>query len=78
MLISWTKLLFTLIVNKRKIQIKLKSLFASLILGFRPAAKHVCTTDETDASAETLQCGHTYHFKHAIFFSGIYGRAYGH
>ena len=50
MLISWTKLLFTLIVNKRKIQIKLKSLFASLILGFRPAAKHVCTTDETDAT----------------------------
>ena len=33
MLISWTKLLFTLIVNKRKIQNKLKSLFASLILG---------------------------------------------
>ena len=33
MLISWTKLLITLIVNKRKIQNKLKSLFASLILG---------------------------------------------
>ena len=50
MLISWTKLLFTLIVNKRKIQNKLKSLFASLILGFRPAAKRASTTDETDAT----------------------------
>ena len=50
MLISWTKLLFTLIVNKRKIQNKLKSLFASLILGFRPATKRASTTDETDAT----------------------------
>ena len=50
MLISWTKLLFTLIVNKRKIQSKLKFLFASLILGFRPAAKRASTTDETDAT----------------------------
>ena len=50
MLISWTKLLFTLIVNKRKIQNKLKSLFASFILGFRPAAKPASTTDETDAT----------------------------
>ena len=48
MLISWTKLLFMLIVNKRKIQNKLKSLFASLILGFRPAAKCASTTDEND------------------------------
>ena len=47
MLISWTKLLFMLIVNKRRIQNKLKSLFASLILGFRPAAKRVSITDET-------------------------------
>ena len=50
MLISWIKLLFILIVNKRKIQNKLKSLFASLILGFRPEAKHASTTDETDAT----------------------------
>ena len=50
MLISWTKLLFTLIVNKRKIQNKLKSLFASLILGFRPAAKCTSTTDKTVAT----------------------------
>ena len=50
MLISWTKLLFTLIVNKRKIQNKLKSLFASVILGFRPAAKRASRADETDAT----------------------------
>ena len=50
MLISWTKLLFTLIVNKRKIQNKLKSLFLSLILGFRPAAKRASTSDETAAT----------------------------
>ena len=50
MLISWTKLLFTLTVNKRKIQNKLKSLFASLILSFRPAVKGASTTDETDAT----------------------------
>ena len=48
MLISWTKLLFMLIVNKRKIQNKLKSLFGSLILGFTPAAKCASTTDEND------------------------------
>ena len=50
MLISWIKLLLMLIVNKRKIQNKLKSLFASLILGFRPATKRASTTDETDAT----------------------------
>ena len=50
MLISWTKLLFTLIVNKRKIQNKPKSLFTSLILSFRTAAKRASTTDETDAT----------------------------
>ena len=50
MLISWTKLLFTFIVNKRKIQNKVKSLFALLILGFKPAAKRASTTDETDAT----------------------------
>ena len=50
MLISWTKLLFTLIADKRKIQNKLKSLFASFILGFRPATKRASTTDETDAT----------------------------
>ena len=50
MLISWIKLLFMLIVNKRKIQNKLKSLFASLILGFRPAAKCTSTTDKTVAT----------------------------
>ena len=50
MLISWTKLLFTLMVTKRKIQNILKSLFALLILGFRPAAKCASTTDKTDAT----------------------------
>ena len=60
MLISWTKLLFTLIVNKRKIQSKLKSLFASLILGFRPAVKHASTTDETHVtdSPPAPECCH--------------------
>ena len=54
MLISWTKLLLTIIVNKRKIQNKLKSLFASIILGFRPAAKRASTTDETDVTESPL------------------------
>ena len=43
-----------LIVNKRKIQNKLKPFFASLILGFRPAAKRASTTDETDATDSPL------------------------
>ena len=55
MLISWIKLLFILIVNKRKIQNKLKSLFASLILGFRPAPKCTSTTDKPVA---TDRCCH--------------------
>ena len=37
-------------MNKRKIQNKLKSLFASVILGFRPAAKRASRADETDAT----------------------------
>ena len=60
MLISWTKLLLTIIVNKRKIQNKLKSLFASLILGFKPAAKRASTTDETDVTERPLTFKH-YH-----------------
>ena len=43
-----------LIVNKRKIQNKLKPFFASLILGFRPVAKRASTTDETDATDSPL------------------------
>ena len=77
MLISWTKLLFTLIVNKRKIKNKLNSLFASLILGFRHAAKRVSTTDETKATdSPPAPCGYTYHLKHAIFFSGMFFFSY--
>ena len=47
-------MLLTIIVNKRKIQNKLKSLFASIILGFRPAAKRASTTDETDVTESPL------------------------
>ena len=60
MLISWTKSLFMLTVNKRKIQNKIKTLFASFILGFRPTAKRASTTDETDAtdSPPATKCCH--------------------
>ena len=60
MLNSWTKLLLTIIINKRKIQNKLKSLLASLILGFKPAAKRASTTDETDVTESPLIFKH-YH-----------------
>ena len=60
MLISWTKLLFMLTVNKRKIQNKIKTLFASFILSFRPVVKRASTTDETDAtdSSPAPRCCH--------------------